>query len=107
MSLKNLYNKTVTLKRLSAVAGTYKETFQDVSGSISCSIHPVEGSQQEILEGGFYNTFKMFCSQDEDVRVGDKVIDGSITYVVKGIKQYDFAGSTRITHQNIILVKGA
>lgn len=107
MSLSGLYNKIVTLKRLGSVVGTHKETWQDVDGELSCAIHPIEGSQQELLEGGFFNTFKMFCDKDVDIRIGDRVIDDTDTYTVKGIKGYDFAGSSNIRHQNITLVKNA
>lgn len=107
MGVSNYYNKTVTLERLSAVAGTKKETWQPVVGDISCAIHPLEGSQQELLEGGFFNTYKMFCSPSVDLRIGDRVIDGSDTYTVKGIKTFNFAGNSIMHHKNIILVKSA
>jgi hypothetical protein len=107
MSLLNQYTHTITLKRLTAIAGTKKEDWQAVAGDIVCAIHPVEGTQQEMLEGGFYNTFKMFCDDATDIRIGDKVIDGSTEYTVKGIKTYDMASNTSIRHKNITLVKGA
>lgn len=105
--LTNLYNKSVTLKRLSDVAGTNKEAWQAVSGTIACAIHPVEGTQTEMLEGGFFNTFKMFCATGTDIRIGDRVIDGSDIYTVKGKKDYSFAGSSAMKHLNIVLVKNA
>lgn len=112
--LTNLFNKTVTIKRLSTVTGTNKETWQTVTigtpavpVSIACAIHPVDGSQSEMLEGGFFNTFKMFCATGTDIQIGDLVVDGSDTYTVKAKKDYSFAGSSSIKHLNIILVKKA
>lgn len=107
MSLATLYNKTVSTERLGNVSGTKKEAWATSLASLSCAIHPVEGSQQEMLEGGFFNTFKMFCAVGTNIRVGDRVIDGSDTYTVKGIKSFNFAGSTGIRHLNITLVKSA
>jgi hypothetical protein len=106
MGISTMFNKTVTLERLTAIANTKKESWQAVAGSIPCAIHPVEGTQQEMLEGGFYNTFKMFCDDAVDIRIGDRVIDGSTEYVVKGIKTYDMASNSSIRHKNIALVKG-
>jgi hypothetical protein len=110
--LHNLYNKTVGVKRLGSVSGTHKEAWADVESGgnpieVSCAIHPLEGSQQELLEGGFFNTFKMFCPTGTDIKIGDRVIDGSDTYTVKGLKTYGFAGSSSIQHLNLIIVKQA
>ena len=106
MSLATLFDKTVTLERLSPVASTKKETFQAVVGNISCAIHPVEGTQQEMLEGGLYNTFKMFCDDSTDIRIGDRVLEGSNTYTVKGLKTYDMGTDSSMKHKSIVLVKG-
>lgn len=107
MSIANLYNKTVTTQRLSDVAGTKKEAWSQNLASLSCAIHPVDGNQQEMLEGGFFNTFKMFCDEGTDIKVGDRVIDGDDTYTVKGLKSYNFAGNAMVRHLNITLVKSA
>lgn len=113
MGISSLYNKTVTLKRLQAVSGTHKEAWEDVVDGdeivieVACAIHPIDGTQQEILEGGFFNTFKMFCSTDDDIQIGDRVIDGDDTYTVKGIRKFNFAGTAESQHQNILLVKNA
>jgi hypothetical protein len=107
MSLSNLYNKTVSTERLGAVEGSKKEAWEENLASLSCAIHPVEGSQSEMLEGGFFNTFKMFCASGTDLLVGDRVIDGDDTYTVKGSKSYNFAGNATIQHMNITLVKSA
>lgn len=104
MSIAKLYNKTVSTQRLGAVVGTNKQTFATNVASLKCTIHPVETSQQNLNDGAFYKTFKMWCDVDTDILVGDRVIDGDDTYTVKGVSSYDFG---RNPHLRVTMVLGA
>lgn len=103
MSLGNLYNKTVDTQRLGAVADTIKEVFETNLTGVSCAIHPVETEQQNLNDGAFYNTYKMWCAVDTDIVTGDRVIDGSTIYTVRGVATYDFG---RSTHLRVTMVLG-
>ena len=103
MSIANRFDKTVSTKRLAAVAGTNKETWSTNLASLSCTIHPVETQQQNLNDGAFYNTFKLWCAVDADVLLGDRVIDGTTTYTVRGVSVYDFGGNT---HLRVTLARG-
>ena len=102
--ISSFYNKTVSTQRLANVSGSKRESWGTNLASLACHIQPVEGSPADSFLGGFYNTFKMYCAPDADVQIGDRVIDGSTTYVVKGLKTYDFGGSSSEKHKLIALV---
>lgn len=104
MSIAKLYNKTVSTQRLAAVSGTNKQTWGTNLASLDCTIHPVETSQQALGDGAFYKTFKLWCAVGSDVLIGDRVIDGSDTYTVKGVSTYDFG---RNPHLRVTMVLGA
>lgn len=104
MSISSLFNTTVSTKRLAAVAGTNKETWATNLATLLCSIHPVETSQQQLGDGAFYKTFKLWCAVGSDVLVGDRIIDGATTYTVKGVSKYNF-GSNQ--HLRVTMVLGA
>ena len=102
--LANLYDKTVSTKRLAAVASTNKETWQDNLVDLPCTIHPVETSQQNLNDGAFYKTFKLWCELGTDIVIGDRIIEGATTYTVKGVSIYDFG---RNAHLRVTMVVGA
>lgn len=103
MSITDLYNHTVSTKRLAAVVGTNKETWATNLATLECTIHPVETSQQSLGDGAYYQTFKIWCDVDADVVVGDRIIDGADTYTVKGVSSYDFG---RNPHLRLTVVRG-
>lgn len=103
MSISSLYDKTVITKRLAAVVGTNKETWGTNLTQLQMTIHPVETQQQNLNDGGFYNTLKAWCDVNADVLIGDRVIDGSVTYTVRGVSRYDFG---RNSHLRLTLARG-
>lgn len=103
MSISDLYNHTVSTKRLAPVDGTNKETWQTNLATLLCTVHPIETSQQNLNDGAFYESFKIWCDVDADVVTGDRIIDGDDTYTVKGVSRYDFG---RNPHLRITVVKG-
>ncbi len=105
MAISRFYKKIVSTQRLSTVAGSKRESFQANLISLKCAIHPL--SPDKALLGGeaFYNTFKMFCVSSADILTGDRVIDGTDTYTVQSIADYDDVASEN-SYKSIIIVKG-
>lgn len=95
MPISKLYNKRVATQRLSAVSGSRKETWQTNLAVLACAIHPLE-SNETILNGGIFRGFKLFCASGADLAIGDRVIDGSSTYTVKGLSDFDFGRNQHI-----------
>ncbi len=104
MSISDLYNKTVSTKRLTTVSGTNKQTWVTNLASVSGTIHPVESSKQMLGDGAFYKSFKFWCELDIDILIGDRIIDGSTIYTVNGVSRYDFG---RNPHLRVTMVQGA
>ena len=103
MSIETYYTKTVSVKGLTPVSGTDKETFVEKIASLSCRIEQ-QGEEPVMLgDGAFYNLFKMWCA-DVDIKEGDQVIDSEgITYIVKGISKYDKGSDSAVHHLEILL----
>lgn len=104
MGISNLYNKTMSTTRLAAVAGTNKKVWQTNIAQFDAALHPVETNQQQLGDGAFYKTFKVWCDVDTDIVVGDRIIDGDDIYTVQGASVYDFG---RNTHLRLTVVLGA
>lgn len=104
MSIQDLYNHTVSTERLANVVGSNKKTWGTNLASLDCTIHPVESTQQGLGDGAYYNTAKLWCDVDSDIRTGDRVIDGDNVYTVSGVSAYDFG---RNPHLRATIVKGA
>jgi hypothetical protein len=105
MAINRLYNKTVSTKRLATVGGSHKEEWQTYLPSVPCHIQPAGGEQDEFVDGAFYKRYKMWCSLDNDIIIGDRVVDGSVNYTVKGVSRYDI-GTTENQHLSVLLVEG-
>lgn len=104
MSISDLYNKTFSSARLAAVADTNKKAFQTNIESFAGTLHPVETSQQQLGDGAFYKTFKIWCDVDLDIKVGDRVVDGDDVYTVSGVSDYNFG---RNPHLRLTVSLGA
>lgn len=105
MSIANFYNKTVSTKRLGDVVGSNKETFATNLSSLECAIHPLDPKQVLLAGSSFYQTYKMYCAETEDIVIGDQLIDGSDVYVIQSVALYDdINGSNK--HAEAIIVKG-
>ena len=95
MAIENYYTIRVSTRRLTPVAGTDKETFQDNIEALACRIEP-QGEEPVMLDdGAFYNLFKMWCN-NVDIKEGDEVISNGTTYIVKGISE--FKRTTELVH---------
>jgi hypothetical protein len=105
MSIDNFYNKTVSTQRLSPVAGTNKEIWATNLSTLSCSIRPQSGNTTDFGDGAFYKSFKMYCPEDTDILIGDRVIEGSTTYVVGAVVD-NATGSGSVQHKAVMLSLG-
>ena len=105
MPINRQYNNTVDTQRLDSIAGSFKKDWQANLSDVNCIIHPQGGEHQEVGDGKFFRLFKMWCPVDTDIVIGDRVIDGSTTYSVKGVSVYDF-GSPESQHKAVMLLLG-
>jgi len=103
MTIAGMYTHDVSTQRLALVSGSKKEEYATNLASVPCAIHQSEGEDQQLGQGAFYQTFKMWCAVDTDIEIGDRVIDGDTTYNVKGVTLYDYG---RNNHLMVLLVKG-
>lgn len=85
--IEDFYNKTMLTQRLADVTGTNKETYATNVASFNGLIQPAEEAYNEDLNGSVGKTFIMY-SEVIDLKEGDRVIDGSTTYTVIGIKTF-------------------
>jgi len=88
MSKQPYFTKTIKTKRITAVAGTDNQDWQDNLPAVSCNIQPLDGSFNEDLGGSYGKDHLMFCDI-VDIIIGDKVIDGTKEYLVKEAKNYE------------------
>lgn len=103
MSIANFYKKTVSTKRL--VATGYKKAFVENLTGLSCAIHPVNAKQLLSIGSAFFNLYKMYCATGTDIKINDKVIDGSDTYKVQLIADYNDVESND-RHMELTILKG-
>ncbi len=88
MSIENYYVTSVSIKRLTVIAGTNKENYQTLYSPVMCRIEQQGELPVMMGDGSMYNLFKMWCSNSYDIKEGDQVISGTITYIVRGITDY-------------------
>lgn len=89
MSISNFYNKTVKTQRLTPTdeSGSTAEEYTDNILTLACHIQPLDESFSEDLDGNFGKDYIMFCPI-VDILEGDKIIDGTVSYRVVGLKSY-------------------
>lgn len=85
--LYNQFDKTIKTQRLTDIAETDKEDYQDFLTNVPCMIQPLEDSFGEDLQGGFGKDFLMFCTV-LDIKEGDLVVDGTTVYKVVGLEDF-------------------
>ena len=86
MSLDRFFTKTVTSQRKASSTGNAVEAWANVSTSVKCCIPPT--SPGDALAFSSINirlniTHQMFCWATEDIKVDDKIVDGSDEYIVR------------------------
>ena len=91
MPISQFFDNEVDIERLEDTADTDNEAFQAHLSDVSCQIQPLDDSYDEDLEGSYGKDFTMFCAVI-DVKQGDKIVDGSVEYMVVGVESYDWQG---------------
>lgn len=105
MAIKKFYKDRVTVQRLSNVSGSKKETFQNIKTNMPCHIQALTGENFAVDEGSFYGRERMWCADSEDIQEGDKIINGSIKYVVNGVGSRSYGRGSSNAHKDILLMR--
>ena len=87
------YDNSVNIERLAAGDGDTEEYAAHISG-IKCHIQPLDDAMSETGDGRFGKDWMMFCD-DMDIKEGDHVKEGAITYSVVGVERMTFLGEAR------------
>lgn len=99
MSIIFSFNETVSVKRLTDVAGTNKQIYDTHIAALSCHIQPLEPEISEDIDGGYGKNFLMFSAID-DVQEGDRIFrtvgEETKEYRVMGVERYDFQGHAHL-----------
>lgn len=90
--LKQNYNASVDVSRISQDGTTDREVYTQLATGIGCLIVPLEESFGNDLEGSFGKDFEFYC-ETTDILEGDKIFDGTDTYKVTGVRAYSFMGN--------------
>jgi hypothetical protein len=93
------FNETVTVKRLTQVAGTNKKIFTNHLTGVKAHFQPLDPQFSTDIDGGFGKEFLMFC-ETADISEGDRIIrslDGvDKEYRVKGVERFSFMGESHM-----------
>lgn len=103
MGIQTLFDKTVDTQRLATVGSSHKETWHTNLSDLACHIQPLDGENVALSDGAFYQLFKLWCAIDTDIKIGDRVIDGDVTYTIKGVAIHDYGINQ---HVSASIVKG-
>ena|SRR3990170_2706763 len=103
--MNRMFDKTVDTQRLSDVSGSLKEEWQNNLTDLPCAIQPLGDEDSNFGDGAFYRSFRMWCAVDADIQTGDRVIDGSTIYSVKGVGTHNF-GVNGVQHKSVSLMLG-
>ena len=107
MGINNFLHKTISTKRYGNIGGSSKRQRLSTNlSNVSAAIHPASAELVAIEGSAFYNMFKMFCAKNLDIKIGDKIVDGSDTYTVNGIADYDDLNGRNNEHMRLSLLKG-
>ena len=85
MGLERFFDKTVTQKRKASSTGNAVEAWATVSTTLKCCIYPVTPSDTVAFKSiylRFKITHKMNCSVSEDIKVDDKIVNGTDEYII-------------------------
>lgn len=94
MEIERNYNRCVSVKRLTATAGTENEQYDTHIEKLACHIQPLEDAYGEDLQGSFGKDWLMFCKVS-DILENDLVVDGSVEYRVVAVESFAFLGRNR------------
>lgn len=102
MSFASLLDKTATVKRLTANGDTEAYT-TTISTSVKCNIQPISTEMAALGEGSYWQSYKMYCLNTENIKAGDTVTVNGTLYTVKGIQEFT---DGNFPHFEIMLNRG-
>jgi len=91
MSIDRFFTKTVMQQRKASSTGNKVEAWTNISTSVKCCIPPTNPGDSFGFVGGAFGsihnelniTHQMFCWATVDIKVDDKIVDGSDEYIVR------------------------
>ncbi len=96
MPISQFFDKTVDTYRLADTADTDNQAWvvnlnKTAQTGVKCNIQPLDDAYGEDLESSYGKDFVMF-SEIADIKQGEKIVDGSVEYMVQGVEIYDWQG---------------
>lgn len=107
MSYKNLLHQTCTIQTktdnwTTTGYGTSTETWADTYENVKCRIDTISGSLPEHLRGYDPSSmYTLFLLSDQTVAIGNRVEEGSNTYLVEYIKEIE--GKSALHHLEVLM----
>lgn len=95
MPLKDFLNLSVVSKRKASGTRAAVEAWVEVNAALKCCIFPASPRDVIAFQSTYLRTsisHKMYCLKSEDIKGGDKIVDGEDEYLVKRIMPWDHSG---------------
>ncbi|XOB41796.1 MAG: hypothetical protein ACKKMS_00130 [Candidatus Nealsonbacteria bacterium] len=98
MSVETFFNKVVLVRRLvpdDSESPEDTEEYREHLGGINvpCLVYPLDDSYGEDFSGSYGKDLMMICNI-YDIKEKDKIIEGENEYEVKGVKEFNFLGTS-------------
>ena len=95
MPVKDFLNLSVVSKRKASDTGHAVEAWVNVNTALKCCIFPASPSDVIAFQSPYLRTsvsHKMYCLNSEDIKSGDKIVEGEDEYLVKRIMPWSHSG---------------
>jgi len=95
MPVKDLLNLSVISKRKASDTGDAVEAWETINTALKCCIFPASPGDVIAFQSPYLRTsvsHKMYCLSNEDIKSGDKIVDGEDEYLVKRIMPWSHSG---------------
>lgn len=93
--MRVIFDDELEIHRL--VSDIYEKTEEyQLLGTIFGAIRPLNANDAFLTEGIPFETLKVYCDIDEDLKEGDKIISDNKTYVVKNVRKYSLKDIERL-----------
>jgi hypothetical protein len=101
MAIIDYMTDTVDIHRLADVTGG--EEMQVLYIGVGCAIQQERPESATQEDGYMYNRYNIYFRSSQDIQTGDKVIDGSNEYRVRGTTEMKLGGT--LNHTIAVMVK--
>lgn len=85
--MRIFFSKSVDIYRLATTTGNKEAYGGTKNGTIECGIIGISPDDVVLSEANPAQSAVLYTDPASDIKVTDKVVDGSDTYIVKSIKQ--------------------